>query len=130
MDKKCEKVLPGVRGPKTGQTLLDSMTEQIFELQAVVEKTAQRIRNLKDEIDNTPKHPHVRIEFDDIRDVPKVWVDGKLIGDIRSNRPLVSLKIDWNTDTATDKFKGFDVNYLDFDSKQYPMRGYHQGMVR
>ncbi|MFT8497825.1 hypothetical protein [Leuconostoc pseudomesenteroides] len=33
MDKKCEKGLPGVRGPKMGQTLLDSMTKQIFELQ-------------------------------------------------------------------------------------------------
>lgn len=34
MNKKCEKGLPGVRGPKMGQTLFDSMTEQIFELQA------------------------------------------------------------------------------------------------
>ncbi|TYC46857.1 hypothetical protein [Leuconostoc litchii] len=79
---------------------------------------------------HTVKQPHVRIEFDDIRDVPKVWLDGELIGDGADKKPLVSLKVDWNTDTATDKFKGFDVNYLDLDSNQYQMRGYHEGMVR
>lgn len=117
MDKKCEKGLPGVIGPKMGQTLLDSMTEQIFELQAVVEKTEQRIQNLKDEIDNTPKHPHVRIEFDDVLDVPKVWIDGELIGGV-DDTPLVSLKIDWNTDTYKEEHKEFGIEYLDVESHQ------------
>lgn len=30
---KDDKGLPGVRGPKQGQTMMESMTEQIFELQ-------------------------------------------------------------------------------------------------
>ena len=99
------------------------------EIQEVVEKTAQRIRNMKDEIDNVSKQPHVRIEFDDIRDVPKVWVDGEQIGDLRSNRPLVGLKIDWNTDTETENHKEFDINYQDFTGERPMSRGFREGSL-
>lgn len=75
------------------------------------------------------KQPHIRIEFDDIRDVPKVWVDGELIGDIRSNRPLVSLKIDWNTDTDTENHKEFDINYQDFTGERPMSRGFREGSL-
>lgn len=75
------------------------------------------------------KQPHVRIEFDDIRDVPKVWVDGELIGDIRSNRPLVSLNIDWNTDTETENHKEFDINYQDFTGERPMSRGFREGSL-
>lgn len=78
-----------------------------------IEKAAQRIRNMKDEIDNMPKQPHIRIEFDDIRDVPKVWVDGELIGDGSDDKPLINLKVDWNTDTAVKGHKEFDIRYYD-----------------
>lgn len=97
------------------------------EIQEVVEKTVKQIRNMKDEIENRPKQPHVRIEFDDIRDVPKVWVDGELIGDGADKKPLVSLKVDWNTNTQTINHKGFDINYYDLTG-EFPMRrGFREG---
>ncbi|MDY5163319.1 hypothetical protein RQW99_01980 [Leuconostoc falkenbergense] len=74
------------------------------------------------------KQPHVRIEFDDIRDVPKVWVDGELIGEVDS-KPLVSLKINWNTDTATENHKGFDISYFDMTDGYGKSTGFHQGSL-
>ncbi|MBZ5985970.1 hypothetical protein [Leuconostoc gelidum] len=58
------------------------------------------------------KQPNVRIEFDDIHDVPKVWVDGEFIGEV-NGKPLVSLKVNWQTDTDVETHKAFDINYLD-----------------
>ncbi|MFG6674090.1 hypothetical protein ACGYLR_06980 [Leuconostoc lactis] len=74
------------------------------------------------------KQPHVRIEFDDVLDVPKVWVDGELIGGV-DDKPLVSLKIDWNTDTETENHKGFDINYQDLTGERPMSRGFHEGSV-
>ena len=117
---KDDKGLPGVRGPKQGQTMMKSMEEQIFELQ-------EENQVLKEKYE--AKQPHVRIEFDDIRDVPKVWVDGELIGDLRSNRPLVGLKIDWNTDTETENHKEFDITYQDFTGERPMSRGFREGSL-
>lgn len=75
------------------------------------------------------KQPHVRIEFDDIRDVPRVWVDGELIGRVEDDKPLVSLKVDWNTDTVTENHKGFDINYFDMTDGRGKPNGFHQGSV-
>lgn len=75
------------------------------------------------------KQPHVRIEFDDIRDVPKVWVDGEFIGDSIDDKSLVSLKVDWNTDTATENHKEFDINYYDLTGERPMRRGFHEGSV-
>ncbi|QIE78188.1 hypothetical protein [Weissella confusa] len=73
--------------------------------------------------------PHVRIEFDDIRDVPKVWVDGELIAGV-DDKPLISLMIDWKTDTENQNHKGFDINYFDKTDKRGQSKGFHQATVR
>ena len=78
--------------------------------------------------EHTTKRPHIRIEFDDIRDVPKVWVDGELIGGV-DDKPLVSLKVDWNTDTAVEGHKEFDINYLDLSDGSSQRKGFHQRTV-
>ena len=76
---------------------------------------------------DTIKQPHVRIEFDDIRDVPKVWVDGELIGG--ADKPLVNLNVNWQTDTDTENHKGFDINYFDITDNRGQSKGFHQGSV-
>ncbi|WP_273715498.1 hypothetical protein [Leuconostoc mesenteroides] len=80
-------------------------------------------------VTSSAKQPHVRIEFDDIRDVPKVWVDGELMDDDANDKSLVSLKVDWNTDTATENHKEFDINYYDLTSERPIRRGFHEGSV-
>ncbi|MBJ7654864.1 hypothetical protein [Weissella confusa] len=72
--------------------------------------------------------PHVRIEFDDIRDVPKVWVDGELIARV-NDKFLISLMIDWNTDTETQNHKEFDINYFDMTDKRGQSKGFRQATV-
>lgn len=106
----------------TNITLDTTRAQRAFDL---LGETVKRIKN--DE--HVTKQPHIRIEFDNIHDVPKVWVDGELIGDIRSNRPLVSLKIDWNTDTETENHKEFDINYQDFTGERPMSRGFHEGTL-
>lgn len=75
----------------------------------------EAVKALKEKYEE--KQPHVRIEFDDVLDVPKVWVDGELIGGV-DDTPLVSLKIDWNTDTDKEEHKAFEIEYLDVKSHQ------------
>lgn len=61
--------------------------------------------------------PHIRIEFDDINSVPKVWVDGK-----RVDENLTRINVDWNTNTEKIEHKSFDINW--FESRDgNPIRG-------
>ncbi|MCT0042990.1 hypothetical protein EFL87_11285 [Weissella confusa] len=80
------------------------------------------------DVERTTKQPHVRIEFDDIRDVPKVWVDGELIAGV-DDKPLISLMVDWKTDTENQNHKGFDINYFDKTDKRGQSKGFHQATV-
>ena len=106
----------------TNITLDTTKAKQSFDL------LGEAVKQIKDG-EHAAKQPHVRIEFDDIRDVPKVWVDGELIGDLRSNRPLVSLNIDWNTDTEIENHKEFDINYQDFTGERPMSRGFREGSL-
>ena len=107
----------------TNITLDTTKAQQSFDFLA---DTVKQIKNNE----HAAKQPHVRIEFDDIRDVPKVWVDGELIGDGADDKPLVSLKVDWNTDTQTVNHKGFDINYYDLTGERPMRRGFREGTPR
>ena len=88
------------------------------------ELEAEPIKN----VERATKQPHVRIEFDDIRDVPKVWVDGELIAGV-NDKSLISLMVDWNTDEETRNHKGFDINYFDMTDKRGQSKGLRQATV-
>lgn len=55
--------------------------------------------------------PHVRIEFDDINDVPHVWIDGKDISSF-PDHGLVRLNIEWNADKEHVNPKHYNIEYL------------------
>lgn len=72
--------------------------------------------------------PHVRIEFDDINDVPHVWIDGKRID--RSDTGLVSVSLDWHTKdpAATDHvIRAYKIEYLKGDHREGIAQGYAMG---
>ncbi|MDS0491149.1 hypothetical protein NNA34_12790 [Lacticaseibacillus paracasei] len=72
--------------------------------------------------------PHVRIEFDDINDVPHVWIDGKRID--RSDTGLVSVSLDWHTKdpAATDHvIQAYKVEYLKGDRREGIAQGSAMG---
>ena len=79
--------------------------------------------------ENQPKEPHVRIEFDDIRGVPDVWIDGVKIG-LNNDKPLVNLNIDWETNGVAFGHKHFDISYIDLDEDGGGMRkGIREGSL-
>ncbi|MBU6047367.1 hypothetical protein KQ232_06945 [Lacticaseibacillus paracasei] len=55
--------------------------------------------------------PHVRIEFDDINDVPHVWIDGKDISNFQ-NYGLVRLNLEWNADKEHVKANHYSIEHL------------------
>lgn len=72
--------------------------------------------------------PHVRIEFDDVNDVPHVWIDGKRID--RSDTGLVSASLDWHTKdlAATDHvIRAYKIEYLKGDHREGIAQGYAMG---
>lgn len=72
--------------------------------------------------------PHVRIEFDDINDVPHVWIDGKRID--RSDTGLVSVSLDWHTKdpAATDHvIQAYKIEYLKGDHREEIAQGSAMG---
>lgn len=72
--------------------------------------------------------PHVRIEFDDINDVPYVWIDGKRID--RSDTGLVSVSLDWHTKdpAATDHvIRAYKIEYLKGDHREGIAQGSAMG---
>lgn len=63
--------------------------------------------------------PHVRIEFDDVNDVPHVWVDGKQV-DSAPNTALVSASLIWHTRDQTldnGNQNQYKIEYLDGDKR-------------
>ncbi len=93
----------------------------------ILERDELEDEPIKD-VERATKQPHVRIEFDDIRDVPKVWLDGELIAGV-DDKPLISLMVDWNSDTENENHKGFDINYFDKTDKRGQSKGFHQATV-
>ena len=72
--------------------------------------------------------PHVRIDLDDINDVPRVWVDGKRID--RSDTGLVSVSLDWHTKdpAATDHvIRAYKIEYLKGDHREGIAQGSPMG---
>lgn len=70
--------------------------------------------------------PHVRIEFDDINDVPHVWIDGKYISSFPAHG-LVKLNIEWNTDDEHVNPKHYNIEYRNGeDVSQYQYTGIGQ----
>lgn len=72
--------------------------------------------------------PHVRIEFDDINDMPCIWVDGKRID--RSDTGLVSVSLDWHTKdpAATDHvIRAYKIEYLKGDHPEGIAQGSPMG---
>lgn len=88
----------------------------------------RKMRNANQSKCRQAYQPHVRIEFEDIRDVPKVWLDGELIA-VVNDKPLISLTVDWNTDTEKQNHKEFDINYFDMTDKRGQSKGLRQATV-
>ena len=70
------------------------------------------IDNLLKEIESVKlqRTPHVRIEFDHINDVPTIFIDGEKV-----QGGLVSLNVDWKTNTENHVKKSFELKTINKD---------------
>lgn len=83
------------------------------------QRTLQAIKAKMSTAVSIEKQPHVRIEFDDVNDVPHVWIDGKQV-DSPPNTALVSVDLNWHTrDQVLDNGNQnqYKIEYLDGDKR-------------
>lgn len=68
---------------KEESVMVNLDTSKAIKAMKLLEDTANKLKE---------KQPHVRIEFDDTRDEPKVWVDGERDYDYNNNHAVVILE--------------------------------------
>ena len=93
--------------------ILDRFKEIKAEMIAELYKALNDYQQKQEQSSLHASTPHVRIEFDDIHDIPRVWIDGKRID--RSDTGLVSVSLDWHTKdpAATDHvIHAYKIEYL------------------
>ena len=104
----CDAKLPDIEGielparPGFSESFIAELEKAMTDYQQKQEQSSQHAST-----------PHVRIEFDDINDVPHVWIDGKRID--RSDTGIVRVSLDWHTKdpAATDYvIRAYKIEYL------------------
>ena len=85
--------------PRFSESFIAELDKALNDYQQKHEQSSQRAST-----------PHVRIEFDDINDVPHVWIDGKYISSFPAHG-LVKLNIDWNADDEHVNPKHYNIDY-------------------
>lgn len=119
----CDAKLPDIEGVE--------IPDHVGFSESFIAELDKALTDYQQKLDQSPQHastPHVRIEFDDINDVPCVWVDGKRID--RSDTGLVSVSLDWHTKdpAATDHvIRAYKIEYLKGDHREGIAQGYPMG---
>lgn len=104
----CDAKLPEIEGVE--------IPDHVGFSESFIAELDKALNDYKQKQEQSSQHastPHVRIEFDDINDVPHVWIDGKRID--RSDTGLVSVSLDWHTKepAATDHvIHAYKIEYL------------------
>lgn len=119
----CDAKLPDIEGVEIpdhagfSDSFIAELDKALTDYQQKQEQSSQRAST-----------PHVRIEFDDVNDVPHVWIDGKRID--RSDTGLVSVSLDWHTKdlAATDHvIRAYKIEYLKGDHREGIAQGSAMG---
>ncbi|RDF91115.1 hypothetical protein DQM23_08325 [Lacticaseibacillus paracasei] len=93
---------------------------------AELDKALNDYKQKQEQSSQRASTPHVRIEFDDINDVPRVWIDGKYISSF-PDHGLVRLNLEWNADKGHIKPKHYYIEYLNGeDTSPYQYTGIGQ----
>ncbi|ASX16573.1 hypothetical protein [Lacticaseibacillus rhamnosus] len=117
----CDAKLPEIEG-------IDLPDHAGFS-ESFIAELDKALTDYQQKLDQSPRHastPHVRIEFDDINDVPRVWIDGKYISSF-PDHGLVRLNLEWNADKGHIKPKHYYIEYLNGeDTSPYQYTGIGQ----
>lgn len=102
----CDAKLPDIEGvelparPGFSESFIAELDKALTDYQQKQEQPSQHAST-----------PHVRIEFDDINDVPHVWIDGKYISSFQDHG-LVRLNLEWNADKEHVKANHYSIEHL------------------
>lgn len=119
----CDAKLPDIEGVE--------IPDHVGFSESFIAKLDKALNDYQQKQEQSSQHastPHVRIEFDDINDVPHVWIDGKRID--RSDTGLVSVSLDWHTKdpAATDHvIRAYKIEYLKGDHREGIAQGSPMG---
>ncbi|MDM7525441.1 hypothetical protein [Lacticaseibacillus paracasei] len=119
----CDAKLPDIEGVEIPDHV--GFSESFI---AELDKALKDYQQKQGQSSQRTSTPHVRIEFDDINDVPHVWIDGKRID--RSDTGLVSVSLDWHTKdpAATDHvIRAYKIEYLNGDHREGIAQGSAMG---
>lgn len=84
------------------------------------QKSLQLLEKAIDKLQQDAHIPHIRIEFDDINEVPKVYIDGKDITDWNNNgSALQELHLDWKTNDINEQPKSYWIQAVNKNGQQY-----------
>ncbi|WP_434716813.1 hypothetical protein [Lacticaseibacillus paracasei] len=120
----CDAKLPDIEGIEIPDHV--GFSESFI---AELDKALNDYQQKQEQSSQHASTPHVRIEFDDINDVPHVWIDGKQID--RSDTGIVSVSLDWNTKdpAATDHvIRAYKIEYLKGDHREGIAQGSAMGL--
>lgn len=82
-------------------------------------KALNKYQQKREQSSQRESTPHVRIEFDDVNDVPHVWIDGKQV-DSPPDTALVSVDLNWHTRDQVLEHGNqnqYKIEYLDGDKR-------------
>ncbi|MCT3344727.1 hypothetical protein EFP23_09125 [Lacticaseibacillus paracasei] len=117
----CDAKLPEIEGVEIPDHV--GFSESFI---AELDKALNNYQQKQEQSSQRASTPHVRIEFDDINDVPHVWIDGKHISSF-PDHGLVRLNIEWNADKEHIKPKHYYIEYLNGeDTNPYQYTGIGQ----
>lgn len=89
---KCVELKPEpIRGKHIDSELTTNITLDTSRAQQPFDLLADTVKQIKDG-EQSAQQPHIRIEFDNIRDVPKVWVDGERDYDYNNKHTVIILR--------------------------------------
>lgn len=112
---KCDELKSEpIKGKSIDNQISTNITLDTTKAQRSFDLLADTVKQIKDS-EHAAKQPHVCIEFDDIRDVPKVWVDGERVDSFVNGKWVSRINIDWCDNTKTINHKSFDIRYVKVD---------------
>jgi glutaredoxin len=109
-------------GIETGQGK-NNPTDINSSISWIISQNINEIIKVNDSTSEMDNIPHIRIELNDVREVPNIWIDGmKVIGPDATSNVLQHLKLDWSTNTEVENQKSFMLQTIDLEQNKQVTR--------
>lgn len=116
----CDAKLPDIEGvelparPGFSEPFIAKLDKALNDYQQKQEQSSQH-----------PSTPHVRIDIDNIHDIPRVWIDGERVDDLHGDKKpdLSRLYVNWRAGDGADMQSGkheFVIQHYEQDGYNVP----------